>query len=101
MANYKVIWSPECEEDYTNILRYLNDVWGVNAALNFMEKTERTLEYLAQTPFMFEAVNRQQIRRVVINKATSLYYYVSNDQVELLYFWNNRRNPADNPFSQT
>jgi len=63
-----------------------------------MEKTERTLEYLEQNPFMFAAVNRRQIRRVVINKATSLYYYVSVDHVELLYFWNNRRNPADNPF---
>ncbi len=99
MANYEVIWSPECEDDYTNIVSYLNEVWGVNAALRFMEKTERILEHLEQNPFMFAAVNEQkQIRRVVINKATSLYYYVSNDRVELLYFWNNRRNPANNPF---
>ena len=99
MANYKVIWSPECEEDYEHIIRYINEVWGTNAALDFMKKTERTLEYLEQNPFMFAMANeRQQIRRVVINKATSLYYYVSVEQVELLYFWNNRRNPNDNPF---
>lgn len=97
MANYKIIWSPECEEDYTNIISYINDVWGVNAALNFMEKTERALEHLEQNPLMFAAVNHQQIRRIVINKATSLYYYVSADTIELLYFWNNKRNPYDNP----
>jgi len=42
--------------------------------------------------------NFPQIRKAYISANISLYYHIKPDSIELLYFWNNRRNPADNPF---
>jgi len=96
MERFKIEWTPEANEDYIDILKYIEVVWGLNAALNFMEKTDEIIEVLEIFPKSFPAVHGDRIRRVVINKNTSLYY--PSEGVELLYFWNNRRNPADNPF---
>jgi len=98
MERFKIEWTPEANEDYIEILKYVEAVWGLNAALNFMEKTDEIIEVLEIFPKSFPAVHSDRIRRAVITKHTSLYYRLTPDGVELLYFWNNRRNPTDNPF---
>ncbi len=42
---------------------------------------------------MFPLSEKENIYKCVIVKQVSLYYRINKNQIELLRFWDNRRNP--------
>lgn len=91
-----IYWSPRADETYGEILDYLSNSWGIQVTINFMDEVEHTLELIKLFPRMFEASpSHPNIRKGFITKHTTLYYEIKGDQIELLVFWNNRRNPDE------
>ncbi len=91
-----VEWSPRADETYGEILEYLSEQWGLQVAIRFMDEVEHTIELIRQFPRMFEASpSHPTIRKGFITKHTTLFYEIKDDTIELLVFWNNRRNPDD------
>lgn len=89
--NYVVVWSDFAKEDYANILTFLQSKFGQDSALRFLDKTEKIVEQIEVFPNAFPASDKNgRYRKAVINKNTSLVYKISNNEVELLYFWDNR-----------
>jgi len=66
MERFKIEWTPEANEDYIDIIKYVEAVWGLNAALNFMEKTDEIIEVLEIFPKSFPAVHSDRIRRALL-----------------------------------
>ena len=92
--NRTVIWSPASEEEYAEILIYIEDHFGLDAALKFLDKTDSVIKKLSLLPSMFPAsLKRKDIRKAVITKHISLFYRFNNLEVQLLHFWDNRQNP--------
>jgi hypothetical protein len=50
-----------------------------------------------QNPKMYKATGKEEIRRAVITKQTSLFYHINevSNLITLLAFWDNRKNPND------
>ena len=94
-----VIWSVASKTEFAELLQFLDREFGTDTALDILDKTEAVVEKTARFPFMHQSSDsRKDIRRAVINRHTSLFYRVKNNTVELLHFWDNRRDPDERPY---
>ena len=90
----KVVWSPDSNLEYAQILEYLLEKWDSKVAINFMDDTDKVVEELKQNPQMYPRLEvKPSLRKAFISKHTSLIYRVENQEIQLLHFWNNRQNP--------
>lgn len=97
----KVLWTPTARITYLKIIEYLEENWTSNEILRFNSKTEKTIKQIQKNPGLFIALNKDQnIRKGFIVKQISLVYRVvaEKDEIHLITFWDNRRNPGDLKF---
>ncbi len=88
-------WTPEAEDNFSSILDYLESEWSEKEIRKFARKTQIIIEQIAINPKMFKAAGTEEIRKAVITRQTSLFYFVDEELelITLLAFWDNRRNP--------
>jgi len=91
----KIRWTPEAEDNFSSILDYLESEWSEKEIRKFARKTQIIIEQIAINPKMFKAAGTEEIRKAVITRQTSLFYFVDEELelITLLAFWDNRRNP--------
>ena len=75
------------------IIELIETKWGFASAQKFVRSANHTILTLTTHPEMFVAVKGQAIRRAFITKQTSLFYKITQHQVILLYFWDDRQKP--------
>jgi plasmid stabilization system protein ParE len=92
--SFRIVWPPASKDEYADLLSFVELNHGVDAALKLLEKTDKVLEFIAANPEMFPASDAQKaIRKAVITKQTSLFYRITGQEIQLLHFWDNRRDP--------
>ena len=97
----KVLWTPTARVTYLEILGYLLESWSEKDVLKFNSKVEKTIERIQKNPGLFVALNKNQnIRKGFVVKQISLVYKVLSEknEIHLITFWDNRRNPNDLKF---
>lgn len=84
----KIVWGYTAEQDYLSTLnRY---------SLKLMEAVEKTEYYIAQNPFMGVLIDAYKgVRKIRIMQHYSLIYNVEENIINIIAFWDNRRNPDD------
>lgn len=89
-----VFWTQEAKETFGNIVSYLEEEWGESVAKKFVQKTNRILINIAQQPFIFKPSSiNEAIRIGLITRNCSIFYEVQEEQIRLLFFWDNRQEP--------
>jgi toxin YoeB len=88
---FSIFWSPKAEAEFIEILIYLESEFGINITLRCMEDVEKMLDHIAEFPFAFVSYDDGSVRRAVVNKQLSIFYRINEGIVELLSFWDNRR----------
>ena len=83
-----IIWSPQAKRDYWQNIDYLEAEWTFQDVLNFIEKTESTIQLIAKNNTFFVSTNYKNVHKVVITKQITLYYRITSTNIELLHFWN-------------
>ncbi len=91
--SYAVYWSPSSKDEYAELLKYIESEYGLESALNFMDKTDEVVNSIATFPNSGIATKKEKIRMYVITRQTSLLYEVNEERIELLHFWDNRQDP--------
>lgn len=87
-------WSPATKDEFADLLNYVETSFGLDAALKLLDTTEKVLDGIAEHPMMFPASQKApSIRKAIISKQTSLFYRIAANEIQLLHFWDNRRNP--------
>lgn len=90
-----LVWSPTAREEYAEILQFLDVEYGTNAALKMLDKVESVVEHITAFPRAYPlSPLRPDIRKTVVTPQTSLLYRVTDTQIQLLHFWDNRQNPV-------
>ena len=90
----KIIWSPLSEEDFENILIYLETEWDAEVAIKFIDLVDVLLVQIANNPKHYPLIHKKyNIRKCVITKHNTLYYRSSKRHVELLRIYDNRQDP--------
>jgi len=97
--NYRIVWLDEAEEDYLTLIRYLRAEYGLKSAKKFKAKVESITKRLEQHPHSSPKIGEESVRKAFVTKQTSMYYRVLDDEneIEIMFLWNNRRNPDDLP----
>ena len=90
----EVFWSPESKNQIDRILDYLGN--------NFSEKEIRTfLNHLSKFEFLISifpelfpaSIQIPGIRKAVISKQVSIFYYKKGTRITIQTVWDNRQNP--------
>lgn len=59
--DYKLVWTPEAEDDFKTIILYLKENWSMQSANKFISRTYRRLERLAAMPSVAHATSNSSI----------------------------------------
>lgn len=89
----KIIWTPEAKESFNLNVDFLLRDWGVQVTSDFLDRVDEVILKIQSDPKLYPPIARD-IHRCVVVKQISLYYkIVSPQQVDLLVFWNNYKDP--------
>jgi plasmid stabilization system protein ParE len=93
--DFKIIWSPEAEETFENVVSYLEENWTERETKKFILDAEKTFFLLTQNPFLFRGSEKENIYEALVGKQNLLLYQISETsrRVELLSFWDTRQDP--------
>jgi plasmid stabilization system protein ParE len=88
-------WSKEAEDTFDEIIEYLENNWTEKEIQDFVQKAQKVIGQIEENPYQFKASRFQKIRKALITKHNSLFYFVNEAEkvIELYAFWDNRQNP--------
>lgn len=90
----KVITTNRSRKTLSVIYKYIAGKFGINSANKFLVTVDKTVAQIAMQPYMFKATRiDEQVRVGFITKQCSLIYRVTDTEIHLLYFWDNRQDP--------
>ena len=93
---YEIRWTTRARDSHGDIVAYLEQEWTEREIINFINAVEEKLYLIAIYPDLFiKTNNKRNIHKTVISKQVVLFYRKrpSKQQVELMLFWDTRRNP--------
>lgn len=91
---FQVKWTRKALFSFADTLIYWNKH---NSSEKYSKKLRREIEkaekLISENPGIGSLSEIEGVRYVLIDKNFSLYYRVNKNSVEILAFWDNRRNP--------
>lgn len=95
--SYDIIWSPEARKSYLKILLYLDENWSYSELETFEDHAKKVLHLIRYFPEIYEYSKESDTHRCVLTEQVTLFYRVKkeSEEVELLIFWDNRRDPNE------
>ncbi|TLU98187.1 type II toxin-antitoxin system RelE/ParE family toxin [Dyadobacter luticola] len=95
----KIIWSPRALENFHQVIAYLEVNWTEQVVRDFVQRTEKVLQLIADHPDMFRQVSRSNpVREAVITKHNFLIYKVYKEKIALLAVFDTRQHPKKKGF---
>lgn len=88
-----VLWTDEAQETFDRIVLLLEDNWGMAAARKFIQDVQKTTTLLQEQPYLYKASPVLNCRQAVITHQTSMFYEVTDNQIIILFFYDNRQEP--------
>lgn len=92
--SYSVFYTPYAKETLSITYHFINNKFGLKAADSFLAKADQIISIIASNPFIYKASTfNEKVRIAFITKQCSLFYQVTETQINLLFFWDNRQEP--------
>jgi len=93
-SGYKIFWTDHALMELRETFNYLEKNWSETEIKKLSRKIDKTLELISSNPELFSKTEiKENVRRVVITKHNSLYYRITEETIEVLSFFSNRKNP--------
>jgi plasmid stabilization system protein ParE len=89
----KISWTPESEKTFEAILTYLKTHWTEKEIRSFVAATYKTIDTIAKQPLLFRKTKKPDIHEALITKHNLLLYRIKEHQIDLITFWDTRKNP--------
>ena len=90
----RIIWSPSAENDLEKIADYLFENWNAKTAIQFISLVDHLVELISKNPKLFPQINSElKVRKCVITKHNSIFYRLSEKQIDILRIFDTRQNP--------
>lgn len=95
----EIIWADEAYSAWKDTIDYIIQEFGVRAAEKFCKKTEECQDYLITLPLIgkIEPLLKNRglsYRSLIINKHSKLIYYIEDETIFIVDFWDTRREPT-------
>ncbi len=93
-SGYKIIWATQALSDLKDILDYLEKNWTEKELKKFSRELDHTIQLITISPELFpKSEKKTGIRKVVISKYNTLYYWKRENVIEILSIFSNRQDP--------
>ena len=93
----EIIFTDDATDILLSITDFIENKWSSKQADKFLEKVYKTLDLLSKNPYMFKvASNNYDLRIGLISKQTSFFYKIQENEIIILFFWDNRQEPIFN-----
>jgi len=90
----KVIFSEEALQTFDALKEQIDMRWGEKFADDFENRILKVIATIQLAPLIFQAISQESnVRKAFIHKNCSFLYEVSESQIDILYFWDNRQEP--------
>ncbi|MFI5137775.1 MAG: type II toxin-antitoxin system RelE/ParE family toxin [Sphingobacteriales bacterium] len=90
----KIVFSDVAAEMLVTIGELIENKWSKKEAYKFLEKVHKTFGLIATQPYMFKASSfDENVRIGYLSKQTSFYYEIHENEIIILFFWDNRQDP--------
>ena len=86
----KIVWTEEAEKSYLKTIEFILSKWTVDVAENFETELNCTLNFISSNPNLFILSKKKGFCKAIISEQTSLIYKVSDEQISLITFVDNR-----------
>ena len=92
----KLIWDEKAKSELKQVARYIRKSFGLNQEKKYQQIIRNAANMLLTQPYM-GALDPQlsdrtkSYRSVIVNKLNKMVYYVENDVVTIVAFWDCRR----------
>ena len=91
---YKILWTDNALKELEKTIVFLEENWTEKELRRLAINLEKTLSLISQNPFIFQSSEiKKDIRRAVVLSLNTLYYRVTENNVEIVSFFSNRQNP--------
>lgn len=85
----EIVWTKRSLTKFNSIIKFLNERWGENVTVSFINKSFNIIELLAKQPYLGTLENEKLgIRGFLITKLNRIFYRVTEKQIILLNFFN-------------
>ncbi|MEX2592884.1 MAG: type II toxin-antitoxin system RelE/ParE family toxin [Anditalea sp.] len=89
-----VRYSLRARHEEIELLEYVVRKFGQKKAKEIYVCIEKTLDRISKAPEMYRESNKRKgLRKCVFSKQTSIYYRIREDQIEVVSFRPNRKDP--------
>lgn len=89
-----VFWTEEATYTFDSIVLFIENKWSKKDAEKFVRHSHKTLNLIADQPYMYKASLNNNVRQAIITKQTSMFYEIHQEFITVLFFWDNRQEPA-------
>jgi plasmid stabilization system protein ParE len=92
-----ITFTDDATETLLSVAYFIENKWSIKQADEFLDKTYKVLDLVAQQPYMFKASSiKNNVRIGLISKQTSFFYEIKENEIIILFFWDNRQEPLFN-----
>jgi plasmid stabilization system protein ParE len=93
---FQIIWAKEAENDYIETIYFwIEHNKSEQYSKKLTAEVERTEKKLSEFPFSGKKTDFKNAYKIQILKNFSIYYRVKSNIIEIVAFWDNRRNPEN------
>lgn len=90
----KVILTPIAVDDFDNVIDYLTHKWGLTVTNNFIERFEKIVMLLCESPEMFPFFDKSKhLQKCIVTKHNILYFMETNEEIKILTIFDTRQDP--------
>ncbi len=90
-------WTEKAEKQYLDTLQQLQELFpDSHYHLKVQERVTETTKLLKRFPSsgaVFTEIKGVQVRKIVITFNYSIFYKLSETEIQIVTFWDNRQNP--------
>ena len=93
----KIIWTPEAEQTFTQVVDYLHTEWTDKEVRNFITLTDTIVRLIAEYPHIGRHSLKKDSREVIVTKHNLLLYKEYVERIDLISFFDTRQHPRKKP----
>jgi plasmid stabilization system protein ParE len=89
----EIRWTKEARDTFENVVRYLDQNWTEKEITAFIRSSNKVIDFITEYPNMFRKTTKPNVREALITSQNLLIYKIYSKQIDLLVFWDTRKNP--------
>jgi plasmid stabilization system protein ParE len=92
---YKILWTDLALIELEETIKYLEEEFTNREIKKLANEIERVIALISLNPEIFPLSEKVKIRKAVILKYNSMFYILKNEEIHIISFYNNRKNPIN------